>query len=81
VRANRAGCLDACEAGVTVVVYPEGVWYARVTPDDVDTIIDEHIMGGRPVEHLRIPESYFERGPAAKIEFWTAGRRDSPGSA
>jgi (2Fe-2S) ferredoxin len=40
---------------VTVVVYPEGVWYGHVTPADVDEIIDEHIVGGRVVERLRIP--------------------------
>jgi (2Fe-2S) ferredoxin len=55
VRANAAGCLDQCAFGVTVVVYPEGVWYARVKPEDVPEIVDEHIVGGRPVERLRMP--------------------------
>lgn len=55
VRANAAGCLDTCQFGISVVVYPEGVWYARVTQDDVAAIIDEHIVGGRPVERLRMP--------------------------
>src|SRR5689334_24755279 len=55
VRANEAGCLDNCQFGISVVVYPEGVWYARVTKDDVAAIIDEHIIGGRPVERLRMP--------------------------
>jgi (2Fe-2S) ferredoxin len=55
VRPNRAMCLDQCALGVTVVVYPEGVWYGHVTPADVDEIIDEHIVGGRVVERLRIP--------------------------
>ncbi len=54
VRANAAGCLDACENGIAVVVYPDNVWYARVTLDDVATIVDEHIVGGRPVERLRL---------------------------
>ena len=49
VRANQAGCLDFCEHGVTVVVYPEGVWYGGVTLDDVDRIFEEHVLGGRPV--------------------------------
>lgn len=56
VRPNKAGCLDQCAFGVTVVVYPEGVWYGGVRPEDVDEIIEEHILGGRPVERLRIPE-------------------------
>jgi (2Fe-2S) ferredoxin len=55
VRANSAGCLDACADGPTVVVYPEGVWYGGVRPEDVAEIIDEHLVGGRPVERLLIP--------------------------
>lgn len=54
VRANKAGCLDQCEHGPTVVVYPEAVWYGGVTKADVDEIIDKHILGGEPVERLRI---------------------------
>jgi (2Fe-2S) ferredoxin len=57
VRANKAGCLDQCEAGPTVVVYPEAVWYGHVTPADVDEIIDSHIIGGKPVQRLIIPDS------------------------
>ena len=56
VRANSAGCLDQCEHGPTVVVYPEGIWYGRVEVGDVAEIIESHILGGRPVERLRIPE-------------------------
>lgn len=52
MRANAAGCLDACAFGPSVVVYPEGTWYARVQPEDVATILDEHLVGGRPVERL-----------------------------
>jgi len=55
VRPNKAGCLDQCAAGVTCVVYPGGVWYGRVTVDDVDEIIEQHILGGKPVERLVIP--------------------------
>lgn len=55
VRPNKAGCLDQCAAGVTCVVYPEGVWYGRVTVGDVDEIIEKHIIGGEPVERLVIP--------------------------
>jgi len=56
MRANAAGCLDQCENGCTVVVYPEQVWYGHVTPDDVDEIIDEHLVHGRPVERLLMPD-------------------------
>lgn len=55
VRPNKAGCLDQCAQGVTVVVYPEQVWYGHVTPADVDEIIEQHIVGGKPVERLVIP--------------------------
>jgi (2Fe-2S) ferredoxin len=57
VRANKSGCLDQCEVGPTVVVYPDAVWYGGVTPADVDEIIDSHIIGGRPVERLIIPDA------------------------
>ena len=53
VRVNTAGCLDQCAHGVTVVVYPEAVWYGGVTLDDVDAIVNDHLVGGRPVERLR----------------------------
>lgn len=54
VRANQSGCLNACEFGPSVVVYPEGVWYGGVTPENASEIIEEHILGGRPVERLLI---------------------------
>jgi (2Fe-2S) ferredoxin len=56
VRINKAGCLDQCEHGPTVVVYPEAVWYGRVTPADVGEIVQSHLVGGAPVERLRLPE-------------------------
>ena len=57
MRANAAGCLDQCARGVSVVVYPEQVWYGHVTEADVDEIIESHIVGGKPVERLRIADS------------------------
>jgi (2Fe-2S) ferredoxin len=57
VRANRSGCLDQCEHGPTVVVYPDAVWYGGVTLADVDEIVDRHIIGGEPVERLRLAEA------------------------
>ncbi len=57
VRVNTAGCLDQCEHGVTVVVYPEGVWYGFVKLEDVEEIVESHLVNGRPVERLRLPDS------------------------
>jgi (2Fe-2S) ferredoxin len=56
VRANKSGCLDQCEHGPNVVVYPEAVWYGHVTSADVDEILDSHILGGKPVERLIIAD-------------------------
>jgi (2Fe-2S) ferredoxin len=64
VRANMAGCLDHCEDGVTVVVYPEGVWYGRVTVADVDEIFTSHILGGQVVERCRLNRRPGVSGPA-----------------
>src|SRR6266700_2578648 len=57
VRANQSGCLDQCEHGPTVVVYPDAVWYGHVTNADVDEIVNMHILGGKPVERLRLADS------------------------
>lgn len=54
VRANAAGCLDACERGAAVVVYPDGVWYGGVTAADVKDIVSQHLKDGVPVERLRM---------------------------
>ena len=54
IRAQRAGCLDTCGKGPSVVVYPEGVFYGFVTLDDVNEIIESHLVGDKPVERLVI---------------------------
>ena len=54
-RVNNAGCLDRCELGPCMVIYPEGIWYACKTREDVDEVINEHLLGGRPVARLRLP--------------------------
>jgi (2Fe-2S) ferredoxin len=56
VRANNAGCLDQCERGVTVVVYPEQVWYSQVTVDDVSELVERHILRGEVVKRLLLPD-------------------------
>ncbi len=56
VRANNAGCLDQCEHGVTVVVYPEQVWYGHVTVDDIGELVDRHLVGGEVVDRLLLPD-------------------------
>jgi (2Fe-2S) ferredoxin len=54
VRINQAGCLDRCDEGPVLVVYPEAVWYTYVDKEDIDEIISEHLQNGRIVERLRI---------------------------
>ena len=56
IRANKAGCLDQCEHGPTVVIYPEAVWYGGVTAVDIPEIIDSHLVNGIPVERLQIKD-------------------------
>lgn len=52
VRINQSGCLDRCELGPVMVIYPEGVWYHYDTLEDVDEILQEHVIGGGRVERL-----------------------------
>lgn len=54
VRVNNAGCLDRCDEGPVIVIYPEGVWYTYVDKDDIDEIISEHLQHGRIVQRLKI---------------------------
>ncbi|HET6655267.1 MAG TPA: (2Fe-2S) ferredoxin domain-containing protein [Gammaproteobacteria bacterium] len=54
IRVNKAGCMDRCDEGPAVVVYPEGVWYTYADEDDVDEIVDEHLVHGRVVTRLLI---------------------------
>lgn len=54
IRINRAGCLDRCDEGPVMVVYPEGIWYRYVDRQDIDDIINDHLLHGRPVERLKI---------------------------
>ena len=54
VRINSAGCLDRCELGPTMVIYPEGVWYSVATPADVDEVLETHMLKGGRVERLML---------------------------
>ncbi len=55
VRANEAGCLDRCEVGPTVVIYPQGIWYGHVTPADVPRIVEQTIIGAQTIAELQLP--------------------------
>jgi (2Fe-2S) ferredoxin len=54
VRINRAGCFDRCDEGPLLVVYPEAVWYTYIDQEDIDEIIDFHLIRGAEVERLKI---------------------------
>jgi NADH:ubiquinone oxidoreductase subunit F (NADH-binding)/(2Fe-2S) ferredoxin len=56
IRVVETGCFGLCEQGPTVVVYPEGVLYCRVTPDDVPELVEEHLLKGRRLERLLYKE-------------------------
>ena len=52
IRVNKAGCLDACSLGPVMVIYPEGTWYTFIDTDDIEEIIQSHLIKGKPVERL-----------------------------
>ena len=55
-RANMAGCMDQCENGPVLVIYPEGIWYRAATTADIDRIVTEHFVGGKIVTDLQLTE-------------------------
>jgi len=55
VRVNKAGCLDRCAAGPVLVVYPQATWYSFVDEQDIQEIIDSHLVKGQVVERLLVP--------------------------
>jgi (2Fe-2S) ferredoxin len=57
---TRASCLKHCSRGITVAVYPEGVWYGSVTRDDLPEICSSHLESGRSVERLAMPDIPWE---------------------
>lgn len=55
-RINMAGCLDRCELGPVLVVYPDAIWYRYTDQQDIDRIIEEHLIGGKPVAELMLAD-------------------------
>ncbi len=55
VRINSAGCLDRCESGPVIVIYPEGIWYKITSTEDVDAVLQSHLIEGGRALHLRLP--------------------------
>lgn len=55
IRAQRTGCLDACNFGPALVVYPEGTYYGHVQLSDVREIVEKHLIASQPVERLVLP--------------------------
>jgi (2Fe-2S) ferredoxin len=55
VRVNMAGCLDRCELGPCMVIYPEGIWYRINNEFDVDAVLQAHLRDGGRVDHLMLP--------------------------
>ncbi|HVI90020.1 MAG TPA: (2Fe-2S) ferredoxin domain-containing protein [Dongiaceae bacterium] len=74
VRINQAGCFDRCELGPTVVIYPEGIWYAIASVEDAEAVLQEHLIGGRRVERLmlqpgdKLPEDRLQRKMSVSAE-------------
>ena len=68
VRVNLAGCLDRCEFGPTMVIYPEGVWYRVRTREDVDTVLEAHLVRGERVPALMLTErDVVEKAPKPAV--------------
>ena len=63
VRVNKAGCLDACSKGPTLVIYPDETWYAPRTKEDMEEILIKHVQNNRPVERLQICLLYTSPSP------------------
>jgi (2Fe-2S) ferredoxin len=54
IRINKAGCLDRCSDGPVLVVYPEGIWYTFIDTEDIEEIIQSHLIAGRTVDRLQL---------------------------
>ena len=71
IRVNQSGCLDRCELGPTVVIYPEGIWYSYHSVEDAEEILQRHLLKGERVERLmlqpedKLPEDLAKKDRAA----------------
>ena len=54
IRINKSGCLDRCELGPVMVIYPEGIWYSYKNLDDINEILESHLINNKVVERLKI---------------------------
>lgn len=79
VRANNAGCLDACEHGVTLVIYPEGIWYGGVRTTDAGEIVERTILRGEVIDRLLIANQKYrpDKGVFAPLNRGTANEGTS----
>jgi len=78
VRANKAGCLEQCEHGPTVAIYPQGVFYGNVTLNDVSRILEETVIAGRVVEDLRIADECLNNPDCEHIRSRRTGSSEQP---
>lgn len=82
VRANKAGCLEQCELGPTVVIYPQQIWYGNVALSDVERIIEETVIGGRIIEELRISDEMLNtKGRGLGVVSLSLPDQTSPGES
>ena len=69
VRINQSGCLDRCELGPTMVIYPEGVWYTYASIEDAEEILQRHLIKGERVERLMLqPEDKLPEDRGARLK-------------
>lgn len=74
IRVNNAGCLERCELGPAMVVYPEGIWYHYENTDDIDEILENHIVQGNPVERLLLNDGqkFLEPSPPERLDLFVS---------
>ena len=76
VRANKAGCLEQCEHGPTIAIYPQGVFYGGVSADDAPRIIEETVINGQIIEDLLIAEDCLNNRDCPHIQELRANNRE-----
>lgn len=75
VRANDSGCLDQCDDGQVIVIYPQAIWYGGVGVEDAERVIHETILAGNILEDLRIPDEQLRCGKSKKSDSTTAQQK------